>query len=237
MRLMTFIKPTPQSNRWSKTEDDILYAMKAARSPNRKIALRLDRTVAAIGERYHRLVQKRGWAVEPTRVRSNAWTAKDDDTLLSMKIARRYNSEIAQQLGRTSEAIDARWKKVRTKNGMPPHPRSREKPRPAKPIIAQAPPSTEPSRAVRHSTLIMDAELRARIAILGPNGLLGDPLPGRSALDRRVIEDPRNEHASRLKQSYPEPGASLHPLFRAAASASKAAPARDADAFSSEASP
>jgi hypothetical protein len=36
------------------------------------------------------------------------------------------------------------------------------------------------------STLVADAELRARIETLGPTGgLLGDPLPGRSALDEK----------------------------------------------------
>jgi hypothetical protein len=57
--------------------------------------------------------------------------------------------------------------------------------KPRQPIIAQAAPSPSPSRAVKTSTLVADAEIRARIAIQGPNGLLGDPLPGRSALDQR----------------------------------------------------
>lgn len=49
-----------------------------------------------------------------------------------------------------------------------------------------AEPIAEPTGRTRHmSTLVQDAELRARVAILGPNGLLGDPLPGRSALDQR----------------------------------------------------
>lgn len=50
-------------------------------------------------------------------------------------------------------------------------------------------PITEPTGRTRHtSTLVQDAEIRARIAIQGPNGLLGDPLPGRSALDKMRAE-------------------------------------------------
>jgi len=59
------------------------------------------------------------------------------------------------------------------------------------PVFMQAPiaPLPEPSERRRSvSTLISDAELRARIEILGPNGLLGDPLPGRSALDQRNMD-------------------------------------------------
>jgi hypothetical protein len=45
--------------------------------------------------------------------------------------------------------------------------------------------------AVSTSLLLIDAELRARIEILGPTGgMLGDPMPGRSALDRRRLGIP-----------------------------------------------
>lgn len=40
--------------------------------------------------------------------------------------------------------------------------------------------------SISTARLVMDAELRARIEVLGATGgLLGDPMPGRSALDRR----------------------------------------------------
>lgn len=40
--------------------------------------------------------------------------------------------------------------------------------------------------SISTAKLVMDAELRARIEVMGiTGGLLGDPLPGRSALDRR----------------------------------------------------
>lgn len=55
---------------------------------------------------------------------------------------------------------------------------------PGTPSVA---PVLEPTGRTRHtSTLVTDYDLRARIAILGPNGLLGDPLPGRSALDQKL---------------------------------------------------
>lgn len=220
--------------RWTPREDDILFERKAARVPNRKIAHELDRTIAAVGERYHRLVEKRGYAAVPLRVRAAAWTDADDETLYDMKIGGHRDRVIATRLGRTDEAISARWKKVRTKKGMGPLRRSHKRDAVKRAaIVAQAPPSVMPSRAVRHSTLIMDAELRARIAIQGPNGLLGDPLPGRSALDRRVIEDPRSIHASRLNPSYSiQPGAGGH--LAPPASVFPLAPAGNADASPSE---
>lgn len=55
----------------------------------------------------------------------------------------------------------------------------------AAPIFLQAAPGPAPLRAASTSKLVMDAELRARISEQGITaGLLGDPRPGRSALDR-----------------------------------------------------
>ncbi len=52
------------------------------------------------------------------------------------------------------------------------------------PPAALPPPEPSP-RSFRLAILAQDAELRNRIAIQGPNGILGDPLPGRSALDQK----------------------------------------------------
>lgn len=55
-------------------------------------------------------------------------------------------------------------------------------------LAAAEPPS--PTR-VSYSTLLADAELRARIEIRGiTGGLCGDPAPGRSALDRKLAGEP-----------------------------------------------
>lgn len=66
--------------------------------------------------------------------------------------------------------------------------------RPAAPaeavVIAQAAPGPLGSRRASTAVLMADAELRARIALQGLTaGLLGDPLPGRSALDQRKARD------------------------------------------------
>jgi len=50
----------------------------------------------------------------------------------------------------------------------------------------QAAPSARTKAPASRCALLIDAELRARIEVQGITaGLLGDPLPGRSALDRR----------------------------------------------------
>jgi hypothetical protein len=64
-------------------------------------------------------------------------------------------------------------------------------------VIKPAPPPLrrmgDPPHARGTSTakLQMEAEMRSRIAVLGvTGGLLGDPLPGRSALDQRGSGNP-----------------------------------------------
>jgi hypothetical protein len=49
----------------------------------------------------------------------------------------------------------------------------------------QAAKSQPSARRLSTHVLIADSELRSRIEKQGPNGLFGDPMPGRSALDRR----------------------------------------------------
>jgi len=63
-------------------------------------------------------------------------------------------------------------------------------------VVPSAPPCCRSTgRAVSHHVLRADVELRGRIAILGlTGGLLGDPAPGRSALDARAGEDDQAEH-------------------------------------------
>ena len=64
-------------------------------------------------------------------------------------------------------------------------------------------------RAVSHHVLRADVELRGRIAILGlTGGLLGDPAPGRSALDARAGgDDAESEH--RIKHNRRAPPITL----------------------------
>lgn len=72
----------------------------------------------------------------------------------------------------------------RQKPGPKPKPAAVRAYAPLPQLAAAEPPS--PTRA-SYSTLLADAELRARIEIRGiTGGLLGDPAPGRSALDRKL---------------------------------------------------
>lgn len=51
--------------------------------------------------------------------------------------------------------------------------------------LVMLPPLPPSARTMRTAILVADAELRARCEVLGlTGGLLGDPLPGRSALDQ-----------------------------------------------------
>lgn len=57
---------------------------------------------------------------------------------------------------------------------------------PVAPVIMQAKPGPSSPRITSTSKLVMDAELRSRISEQGITaGLLGDPRPGRSALDAK----------------------------------------------------
>jgi hypothetical protein len=62
-------------------------------------------------------------------------------------------------------------------------PIAKRPPAPIRPAIVPDPPH---ARTTSTAKLVMDAELRRRIDLVGVTaGLLGDPLPGRSALDRK----------------------------------------------------
>ena len=175
-------------NRWKPIEDDLLFAMKSQSCSTEAIAMKLGRTECAVRERYHRLVQKRGWPEgAPRRVRRpDQWTLQADNFLMAMRDAGEQREVIARKLNRTIESIDARCRKLRIARGIPLGKPSRKKASVPQPIIQQAPPSPKPSRAVRNSMLEADAELLARIELVGITaGLCGDPLPGRSALDKR----------------------------------------------------
>lgn len=80
-------------------------------------------------------------------------------------------------------------------------PRPASAPKPNKPAAlrtvshALAKPAQDAGYArssISTAKLVMDAELRSRIAVMGiTGGLLGDPLPGRSALDKKREGIPR----------------------------------------------
>ncbi len=139
------------------------------------------------------------------------WSPAEDAKLLASAEVREPRKYIAARLGRTKGACDMRLMKLRNamkreRRSIPPAPKlpkSEVKPkrtyvkqaRPAKPVIGsailQAPPSAKLPRTVSVGVLMADQELRDRIRERGlTGGLLGDPAPGRSALDQRSLPKP-----------------------------------------------
>jgi len=134
------------------------------------------------------------------------WTAAEIQQMNDLFAAGMKDRAVARRLCRTAQAVTSkRWEvRARRKNGLPdrkpalvakkPRPAKAEKPQklrvlapPPVDVVAPDPPYLRPSSTAR---LAMDAELRGRIEILGATGgLLGDPLPGRSALDQRKQQE------------------------------------------------
>lgn len=139
------------------------------------------------------------------------WTPAEDAALLRLRDAegRCWADIVADLPGRTYGAIKLRYySALRDRNAVPKQTRRPGRPRRPK-VVEQLAPSVSLGRVAaalptaplpaapllpaslrprRMSTaiLVADAELRARIALQGLTaGLLGDPLPGRSALDER----------------------------------------------------
>lgn len=121
------------------------------------------------------------------------WNDIDISKLLAAVACGYHWGDIAQALGRTIGACQMQYFKCRPA-GAPKKKRAvriqqtRAVPLVPSPSIAfvQAAPAPPSVRRVSTAALIADAELRTRIALQGITaGLLGDPLPGRSALDRR----------------------------------------------------
>lgn len=102
---------------------------------------------------------------------------------------------------RRNEQLRAEMREIKAREKLKPKEVVRAKPwiEPKRPFDTR-----DYMRSTSTAKFTIDADLRARISIQGPNGLFGDPLPGRSMLDKRVIEDTRRAHASRLNQTCSE---------------------------------
>jgi hypothetical protein len=135
------------------------------------------------------------------RPRPNAWTPSQRGLLVSLKAAGRPWPEFALRTGHTKASCQTmlsyiRNGRVKENGGIAIAAQKAMPPRLVAPIPLAPEPVLPPTgRHRRMSTLIADAELRARIEVLGTTGgLLGDPLPGRSALDKMRSgerDDPR----------------------------------------------
>lgn len=143
----------------------------------------------------------------------NIWTPAEDATLLRLRDAVRadWDTVAAALPGRTVYAIRLRYyKALQSRSAVPHQARKPGRPRRDKvvalarsvpapppapvvaapvvpaPLVAPAVPVDKRRRYITEA-LREAAELRARIALQGVTaGLLGDPLPGRSALDARL---------------------------------------------------
>lgn len=146
------------------------------------------------------------------RIGVNPWTAEQKEKLERMAIARQPWDDIATECGHPKSSCQSTLSYLRRQRKLAKGEPIRSYHKAGTPYVAPLPPT---GRHRRMSTLVQDAELRARIEILGATGgLLGDPLPGRSALDQK-----QSQHGVLRSTSAPS------------ASASGAAPARDADAI------
>lgn len=101
-------------------------------------------------------------------------------------------------LGCRSKMSEIRGKRRRAEKQKPGEVAAREAAKPASdrkmlPVAQAVAPGPPHARSTSTARLLMDAELRSRIELQGVTaGLLGDPMPGRSALDRKHagIADP-----------------------------------------------
>lgn len=122
------------------------------------------------------------------------WTAKEDSKLYRMAREGFDWERIAAALpGRTVSACQQRVQYTNRKAAAIKK-RGEYQAKPVEPVLPP-PPAVQSvagpygSRRVSTHVLIIDNELRSRIALQGLTaGLLGDPLPGRSALDQRNAE-------------------------------------------------
>lgn len=124
---------------------------------------------------------------------TNFWTDEQKLSLERMRLAGRDWPEVSTECQHPISSCESMWSLIRRTRrkalGDTTAPTRRKKFKRYVPPPMQTAPAPEPTGRTRHtSTLVQDAELRARIAIQGPNGLLGDPPPGRSALDQRRAE-------------------------------------------------
>lgn len=121
------------------------------------------------------------------------WSGPEIAKLLARRERGDNWDDIARELRRTKGACQMQFQKnkpdgtVKKRRAVP-----SARQAPLAPILAviQASPGQPSARRVSTAVLLADAELRARIALQGLTaGLLGDPLPGRSALDERKARE------------------------------------------------
>ena len=185
-------------NRWTPPQLKLLEEMHAEGRQWPEIATAVDHPLNSCQQMLSRIRgAKRNAEFERARMArpappgrpNKAWWLSSQLALLEqLADAKTPWDEIAHRVGHPKNSCATKMSEIRSKRD-----RTSEKPkkrgRPGtiqSPQLAPAPVPDPPSaRAVSNALLVADAELRARIAVLGATGgLLGDPMPGRSALDR-----------------------------------------------------
>jgi hypothetical protein len=179
---------------WTPAEDKQLLADAIARTPRKTTAQRLGRTKGACDMRLMRLMKLRG-----SEARKPIEAEKLADLLYLRDIEEMTWSAIALRIGLPRSTCENHYNKHRSSHPLPMK-RMDPPPQPEVPaapkrkyykaslgaVISQAPPSARQPRTVPMSVLVADQDLRDRIRERGlTGGLLGDPAPGRSALDQR----------------------------------------------------
>lgn len=132
-------------------------------------------------------------------MRPDAWSPLEKSLLLLLRDKRRMKWADVSKLipGRSPAACTVAYFAIKHKvrlekeraeaRNKEPRPSRAVSPAPVAARPQQAPPSKPSPRATSTFILREDAELRARIETLGITaGLLGDPAPGRSALDAKL---------------------------------------------------
>lgn len=121
----------------------------------------------------------------------NDWTASEMDLLLRLKAEGKRWRFIGEALPRHSlSSCEVKYHALTR----PAKSRAVAKPPPAapRPFSAQQATGGAPTgRVISTARMVVDAELRDRIGAQGVTaGLLGDPMPGRSMLDKRLAGRP-----------------------------------------------
>ncbi len=158
--------------RWTTADDDLLIALTRQTDPRMSwpaLGERFGVTRQAVFGRYKKVVALR--ELPPKRGQSTRWTKAEDAELLRRCDAGEPFDKVARDFGRSSFACKQHYNILK---------------RPAAAITA----AVRPSRAAE-SLRLTEAE-RLRVQSLVHDSLTawfcGDPLPGRSALDQKALE-------------------------------------------------
>lgn len=183
--------PLPNTNRWTAAQQTLLVQMHGTGRQWPAIVAAVGHPLSSCQQMLSRIRARNG------TLKRRHWTDEDLSLVVKLKAQRPKltDAEIATHFGVTPKAVIETVARLR-RNGVdvgniaampePEEPKRRERDR-IGPVRVTNPDAPFNRTNTSTAKLVLDAELRARIEVLGATGgLLGDPLPGRSALDRRI---------------------------------------------------